>query len=64
MSAFLTTKEVSELTGRKIKSKQIETLRGMGLAFFINAAGRPIVPISAVQGKDTAPEKKKWQMPD
>lgn len=31
---FLTQEELVELTGRKIKSKQIEVLRRMGLPFW------------------------------
>lgn len=50
MSIFLDDDDVAQLTGRKIKSSQIEVLRKMGILFYINAAGRPVVPKSAIQG--------------
>jgi hypothetical protein len=65
MSAtFLNDDEIAELTGRKIKSKQIEALRKMGLPFFVNAIGRAVVTRSVIdKGANTpaAPaEKKRW----
>jgi hypothetical protein len=51
MSMFLTPDELAELTGRKIKSKQIEALRRMGLPFHVNATGKPVVPSWAAQGR-------------
>lgn len=59
MAMFLTPDELTELTGRKIKSKQIEALRRMGLPFHVNASGKPVVPAAAIEGrKQTAPESK------
>lgn len=63
MSAFLTADDVTALTGRKIKSKQIEALRKMGLPFFVNARGVPVVPESAVTGSKVQPPKKTWSPP-
>lgn len=64
MSAvFLDGAEVAELTGRKIKSKQIEALRKMGLPFFVNACGKPVVSRSAIEGKAAAPQTTTWEMP-
>lgn len=64
MSAvFLDGAEVAELTGRKIKSKQIEALRKMGLPFFVNACGKPVVSRSAIEGKVQAPQTTTWEMP-
>lgn len=40
---FFTKEEIAELTGRKYARLQIEALRTMGLPFFINAIGQPIV---------------------
>jgi hypothetical protein len=40
---FLTDEELVRLTGRKMKSKQIEALRKMAIPFFVNALGQPIV---------------------
>lgn len=65
MSAvFLTSEDVTELTGRKVKSKQIEALRKMGLPFFVNACGKPVVTLAAIEGKKEAPRKKTWDLPD
>lgn len=65
---FLSHAEISELTGRRAHKLQIETLRKQGVAFFISAAGRPIVPRSAIDGKPGAvapkPTKKPWIPPD
>jgi hypothetical protein len=51
MGMFLTADDLAELTGRKIKSKQIEALRQMGLPFHVNAAGKPVVSIAAIEGR-------------
>lgn len=65
MSAvFLDSVEIAELTGRKIKSKQIEALRKMGLPFWVNACGKPVVTRSVIEGKNEAPRKKVWDLPD
>jgi hypothetical protein len=63
MSAtFLDQGEIAELTGRKIKSKQIDALRKTGLPFFVNATGHPVVARSAIDARTpaAAPAKKKW----
>jgi hypothetical protein len=43
MSLFIKPEEVRVLTGFAQKGKQIEQLRRMGIPFFVNAAGRPVV---------------------
>jgi phenylalanyl-tRNA synthetase beta subunit len=48
---FLTVDEVRELTGYAIKAKQISQLKRMGIAFFINGGGRPIITVSAIEGR-------------
>ncbi len=63
-TAFLTEEDTVKLTGRCLKSKQIAALRKMGIAFFVNASGHPVVPVSAVEGRKEAPHKKKWEMPE
>ena len=63
MSTFLTGDDVATLTGRKVKSKQIEALRAMGIAFWVNAIGRPVVTVAAVEGRKDAPPQKTWVMP-
>lgn len=51
MSAFLQANDLAILTGRKVKSKQIEALRKMGIKFFVNACGKPVVPVAAIEGR-------------
>ncbi|WP_082727505.1 DUF4224 domain-containing protein [Burkholderia sp. MSMB2157WGS] len=48
---FLSPLELAVLTGRKVKSKQVEALRRMGVPFFINACGRAVVARSAIEGR-------------
>jgi hypothetical protein len=45
---FLTPEDVAFMTGRKTSGRQIDTLRQMGVPFFVNAAGRPIVTKTAI----------------
>lgn len=62
MSMFLTEDEVSMLTGRKVKKLQVEQLRKMGVPFYVNAVGRPVVVRSALEGrKEHEITKPKWQ---
>lgn len=62
MSLFITQDEVRELTGFSVKQKQIEQLKRMGIPFFVNGCGRPIVTVSAVEGrKQEAPALQGWQ---
>lgn len=63
MATFLTIDEVTTLTGRRIKSKQVEQLRAMGIAFWVNAIGRPVVTVAAVEGRREAPQPKIWVQP-
>ncbi len=62
---FLTQEELVELTGRKIKSKQIEELRRMALPFWVNACGKPVVPVTAIEGRKERVEKPepRWEPP-
>jgi len=63
---FLSSFEVAELTGRSARKLQIDALRQMGLPFWVNAIGRPVVPRSAIDGKKDAapPARKQWAPPD
>lgn len=64
MGMFLTAEDLAELTGRKIKSKQIEALRRMGLPFHVNAVGKPVVSVSALEGRKMPPAPAPaWQPP-
>lgn len=56
MSTFLDADEVAILTGRKMKTRQIEALRKMAIPFFVNALGYAVVARSAV---DRAPVEQK-----
>jgi hypothetical protein len=62
---FLSRDDVAILTGRKTKSKQIESLRKMGIQFWVNAVGYPVVPRAAIEGRKTSPAspEKRWEMP-
>lgn len=69
MSQFLTADDVAELTGIKRgrdgmtrEQLQVMQLRQMGLAFFVNAAGRPIVTKTAIEGGNASQSNKQtWQ---
>lgn len=64
MGMFLTADELAELTGRKIKSKQIEALRRMGIPFHVNAVNKPVVSATAIEGrKPPVPAAPTWQPP-
>lgn len=58
---FLTPDDLALLTGRRQKRRQIEQLRTMGIPFYVNAAGSPVVVKSAVQGGATPQQKTVWQ---
>ena len=60
MSMFLSSQDISELTGRKTKSQQIEALLRMGLPFWVNAIGRPVVTVTAIEGRRELPPEKAW----
>ena len=73
MDTFLSADEVAELTGIKIGKRvegrplsreqlQAECLRGMGIPFYMNARGRPIVVRATIMGRPNAePPKPAWQ---
>lgn len=62
MSLFLTPAEMRELTGFALKSKQIEQLRRMGIAFLVNGCGRPVVTVAAIEGtKKPEVRRDVWQ---
>ena len=41
---FLSKEDVAVLTGCKIRKAQVNELRRMGLHFYVNAQGAPVVP--------------------
>jgi hypothetical protein len=59
MSIFLDDDDVRKLTGKKLKAGQVDVLRRMGILFYINASGWPVVPKSAVD-----PQINKINQPD
>ena len=59
-SMFLSADELVVLTGRTVKSKQVETLRRMGLPFFVNACGRAVVARSSIEGRKDARTASGW----
>lgn len=69
MALFISKDEVAELTGIKRgrdgktrEQMQVNQLRVMGIAFFVNASGRPIVTQIAVEGgTQTKQVKQGWQ---
>lgn len=64
MSTFLEESEIAILTGRKIKSKQIELLRTLGITYYVNATGHPVVLRSAIEGRKVAPPPAKVWTPN
>jgi hypothetical protein len=64
MSTFLDQSEIATLTGRKFKSRQIDTLRRMAIPFFVNATGHPVVARAAIHGlREVEVEQKKAWVP-
>lgn len=62
MSIFLDPDDVALLTGYDQKSYQIEYLLSKGIFHHVNAAGHPIVPISAAEGRDLKlNNSQEWQ---
>ena len=57
-ATFLSMDDICDLTGRRMKTKQIEALRKMGLSFWVNAIGRPVVAVVAVEGRKDVPREK------
>lgn len=60
---FLNSEELAILTGRKNKSNQIQALRKMGITFFVNACGRPVVTRAAVEGTPEQTVQPMWSPP-
>ena len=58
MSIFLDSADVATLTGEKQKTRQVAALRTMGIAFFVNPSGRPVVTKAALEG-NIPPDKPK-----
>lgn len=65
MSTFLAAADLAALTGYKTKARQIDALRQMGIAFWVNPAGRAVVARSVIDGRGTLPviPKPAWVPP-
>ena len=63
MGLFLEPEDIVILTGRKTKPSQVDALRTMGILFYINASGRPVVPKSAIEGGDSITQHDKEWVP-
>ena len=59
-SMFLGTDEVAFLTGRYRKTKQIQQLRAMGIPFYVNASGHPIVARVVLAGSRSELYQPRW----
>jgi len=61
-SLFLSAEDLHTLTGFTVKVKQVEQLRKMGVPFFVNGCGRPVVAVSAVEGrKQESAQQQQWK---
>jgi hypothetical protein len=58
---FLTADELRTLTGYAQHIKQIAQLRRMGIAFWLNAAKRPVVPRTVIEGGKAPTQAKSWE---
>jgi len=59
---FLSDAELRELTSYAHRAKQVAELRRMGIAFHVNAAGRPIVAKAVFEAGKTSPQPAKtWE---
>jgi hypothetical protein len=58
---FLDDEALFLLTGFRQKRKQIGQLRRMGIAFNVNAAGKPVVADASVKGSNPAPTRTTWE---
>lgn len=56
---FLTPAQLTELTGYRLPSKQIQWLVHNGVRHWIARTGRPVVPCSAVDGRPASAQDAK-----
>ena len=57
---FLSADELVFLTGRHLKTKQIQQLRAMGIPFYVNASGHPIVTRAVLAGGRPESCQPRW----
>ena len=58
---FLSPDDLKALTGFATKAKQVEQLRRMGIPFFVNGQGRPVVTVAAIQGEKSEVVATAWK---
>ena len=59
-TTFLSDDELRSLTGFHRKVKQVAQLRLMGVPFWVNGRGRPVVPRSVIEGNATSSHTRRW----
>jgi hypothetical protein len=57
---FLNPDELALLTGFRRKGRQVEQLRRMGVAFYVNGCGRPVVARAAIEGSAAGTSPRTW----
>ncbi|WP_422085443.1 DUF4224 domain-containing protein [Variovorax sp.] len=57
---FLSDDELVQLTGRRMKSKQITWLRTQAVPFRVSATGHPVVTRVAIEGAAAPAERPRW----
>ena len=57
---FLNPDELALLTGFHRKGRQVDQLRRMGIAFYVNGCGRPAVARAAIEGSAAGASLRKW----
>lgn len=55
VSLFLDDTELAQLTGRRMKSRQIAWLRREGIPFRVSATGHPVVTRAAIDSRQEQP---------
>jgi hypothetical protein len=62
MQLFLDKEDIVVLTGKAHKTKQIIQLRKMGIPFFVNASGNPIIAKIVIEGgKEKLVSDQPWR---
>jgi hypothetical protein len=59
-AVFLNPDELALLTGFHRKGRQLEQLRRMGVAFYVNGCGRPVVARAAIEGVAARISPRTW----
>lgn len=61
---FLTDAQVTRLTGEREKGAQIGWLKANGVRHWVNAQGKAVVPVSAIDAPWKPPEEQPGWSPD